>query len=228
MVVPLPGALSMVHVAAEQIGALAQPEQAERVRLARRRRREAAPLSRTLTDHLGRRRSSAISTCVASACLRDVGERLLHDAENRGRVRILQLEVGRGSTSSHGMPVRCDEVLHQPFERRQSPRSSSISGRRSAEMRRVAATVPSSSSCISAACQRASRPPAASLAATDVHLERRQRLAELVVQFARDAALLLLARDLGGGAELAAIPRSSAAAPPRACTRSVMSRRITV
>ena len=62
----------------------------------------------------------------------------------------------------------------------------------------------------------------------DVHLQRGERLPELVVQLARDAALLLLARSSSARAELAAAPPAATGAGPRRAPRALTSRRITV
>ena len=128
------------------------------------------------------------------------------------------------TSSSHGTPVRCVKFCTSHSMAGTSPRSSSTSGRRSAAMRRVDATAgiehaPASASILACAAASVARQVVAQ--PDRVHLQRGERLRQLVVQFARDARLLLLAHAGRLGGEAPPAPRC-------ARTRSVTSRRITV
>ena len=155
--VPLPrGCSRSATLPPSEVGALLQAEQAVRVGLARRLRRRSpcrrrAPCSTTPSAP----RSSAHLTWCASACFGDVGEGLLEHAEDRGGVRIGAAPGRRpASTSSHGVPVRCAEVLHQPLARRDEAQV--VEHERAQVRRRCAASRPPWSPAVPAS-RRASR-----------------------------------------------------------------------
>src|SRR6266571_5010154 len=120
------------------------------------------PLSRTLNVTVPSARPSATSTRCAFACRAT----LVSDS-----CKILNIAVACGSfnsgsgdptRSSQGMPVRWVKSCTSHSAAGTSPRSSSIRGRKSEEMRRVAATVPSIIACIASSFSAIAASPAGS------------------------------------------------------------------
>src|SRR5690349_19118816 len=140
-------------------------------------------------------------------CLRmpgDVRQRFLDDAEYRAclRLRHLQWRSGNGELAYDARSLR--EILDEPFDRRyeaeivehqrpqvgcDAPRSSD----RAFQKRRHS---------LESCTKRRVVLRRLVLTPRDVHLQHRQRLPELVVQFPGYPALLLLARQVRGRAKL--------------------------
>ena len=146
MRVPALGRAGDERRAAEQRRALAQAQEPVRVGLARILRREAdavvANAERQIPavapdGHLHARRPARASPrwrAIPGRC-----------GTPRSPARFGSSISSSSIASSHGIPLRCVKVSASHSTAGTRPRSSSISGRRSAAMRRVAATVPSSS-----------------------------------------------------------------------------------
>ena len=145
-----------------------------------------------------RRPRRARDTCVASACLPDVRQRLLHDAV-RERLEVARARSRADARELVSTPVSVSNRASVSRSAGISPRSSSTGGRRPDISRRRASASPASSSRI----LDQHLDPAVHLARLDHQQRRLQRqrrgrhaLDRPVVQVARDPVALLLDRGV--------------------------------
>ena len=194
--------------AAEHVGALADPEQAETPfvlhsngRGSRRRCRgwtaRAPPPSWRIS----------ICTSVARGMPRHVGQCLLHHAVQRdrralGHRRVLVAEL-HGDVDVHAARGVAGQPLDGGFQAQVVEHHRTQVGRDAAHRGHGVVDHLQHAGDAAVAALRAAR----RAQARQLHLQRRQALAEFVVQLARDAPALLLARLDHAGGEPAQIPR---------------------
>ena len=183
------------HLAIQQVGALAQAHEAVGALRARPGGLEAAAVVAHGEDHRARAALERDLHARGRGVACDVGERFLQHAEHCGRPRVGQVELARAQHQLARRAGALAEVLHQPFarggeaevvqhQRAQVGRDAARGGDGGIEQLLHGGEL---------VRERARRRLEVLAQPPHVDLQRRERLAQLVVQLARDAPLLLLA-----------------------------------
>ena len=190
--------------ALQQAHALAQAHQPERQGLARRGRQKTEAVVSHVQRHGRGAELNAHLRMRGLGVLGNIDERLLHDAEKSGGVGLFKLKVvSHLQRAGHARALR--ETLHQPFERRDQPEV--VEQQRT----QISGNAPRCGQCVVQHGDHAAETGrdfrrgvsvSEPVAHPDgVHLQRRQRLRQIVVQLTRDPGFFTLADVVGLGGE---------------------------